>query len=161
MRMFWSELPVYSEEYLKVTDITPRGRKTRGEIGDTRGHGNHLQSPRNLGHRVNEPDPELWQDLLGTYKRLVPLRAEYAHNAKYRGDPPRGERPRPHLEHLDRPSVSVPIRGGKLLLGTWQAVLYFESDGGKRRRLTCRWLGNNELRSFEEFFRAPAKSNGS
>ena len=32
-------------------------------------------------------------------------------------------------------SVNIPIRDGKLLLGTWQAVLYIELDGGKQNNL--------------------------
>jgi len=32
-------------------------------------------------------------------------------------------------------SVTIPIREGRPLLGTWQAILYIELDGGKQRNL--------------------------
>ena len=141
MRMFWSEIPVYSEEYLKVIDITREVKRLVEKSGIREGTVTIYNPHVTSAVAINEPDPELWRDLLGTYERLVPLKADYAHNAKYRGIP-REENAHAHiLNTLIGSSVSVPIKGGELALGTWQAVLFIELDGGKRRRLTVQVVG--------------------
>jgi len=141
MKMFWSEIPVYTEEYLKVINITHEVERVVGESGIRQGtitiYNPHVTS----AIAINEPDSELWQDLLNTYKRLVPLKADYQHNAKYKGIP-REENAHAHiLNTLIGSSVAIPIREGRLLLGTWQAVLFIELDGGKRRRLIVQVVG--------------------
>lgn len=63
------------------------------------------------------------------------MKADYKHNAKYRGIP-REENAHAHiLNTFIGQSVRIPIREGRLLLGTWQAILYIELDGGKQRNL--------------------------
>jgi secondary thiamine-phosphate synthase enzyme len=39
-------------------------------------------------------------------------------------------------------SVTVPVKDGGLLLGTWQAVLLVEADGPRTRRLEMTFLGD-------------------
>lgn len=34
-------------------------------------------------------------------------------------------------------SLTIPIGGGKLLLGAWQSILLLELDGPRRRKLVC------------------------
>jgi secondary thiamine-phosphate synthase enzyme len=38
------------------------------------------------------------------------------------------------------PSETIPVRGGKLLLGTWQAVMLVELDGPRDRRIVVTTL---------------------
>jgi secondary thiamine-phosphate synthase enzyme len=50
---------------------------------------------------------------------------------------------RAHLfASLVGPSVSVPVKDGGLLLGTWQGVLLVEADGPRTRRLDMTFLGD-------------------
>ena len=135
MEILWDEIPVFTEEYLKVIDITDKVqqiiREKKVNEGSILIYNPHVTS----AITVNEPDPELWDDLLEAYQRLVPLKANYKHNAKYRGIP-REENAHAHiLNTFIGQSVTIPIREGRLLLGTWQEVLYIELDGGKRRNL--------------------------
>jgi len=135
MEIFWDEIPVFTKEYLKVVDITNKVQ----EIVDNRKvkEGSVLiYNPHvTCAITINEPDPELWDDLLEAYQRLVPLKADYKHNAKYRGIP-REENAHAHiLNTFIGQSVRIPVREGRLLLGTWQAILYIELDGGKQRNL--------------------------
>src|SRR6266852_3364033 len=49
------------------------------------------------------------------------------------------------LEHakaaLVGSSETVPVQGGKLLLGTWQAIYFCEFDGPRNRKLTVTVVG--------------------
>ena len=38
-------------------------------------------------------------------------------------------------------SETVPVQGGKLLLGTWQAIYFCEFDGPRNRKITVTVLG--------------------
>lgn len=135
LEIFWDEIPVFVKEYLKVVDITDKVQGIVGKRGVREGsilvYNPHVTS----AVTINEADPELWDDLLEAYQRLVPLRADYKHNAKYRGIP-REENAHAHiLNTFIGQSVTIPIEKGELLLGTWQAILYIELDGGKKRNL--------------------------
>ena len=135
MEVLWESIPVFTEEYLKIVDITDKVQKIVEEKHVSEGsvliYNPHVTS----AITINEPDLELWDDLLHAYKRLVPLEAGYKHNAKYKGM--KGEE-NAHAHILNTfigQSVVIPIKEKRLLLGTWQAVLYIELDGGKRRNL--------------------------
>jgi len=135
MEIFWNEIPVFTKEYLKVLDITDKikdiVKKRKVKEGSALIYNPHVTS----AVTINEPDPELWDDLLESYQRLIPLKADYKHNAKYKGIP-REENAHAHiLNTFIGQSVRIPIREGRLLLGTWQAILYIELDGGKQRNL--------------------------
>ena len=135
MEIFWDEIPVSTREHLKVVDITDKVEsiveKRKVREGNIFVYNPHVTS----AITINEPDPELWDDLLTAYQRLVPLKADYHHNAKYRGIPHEENAHAHILNTFIGQSVTIPIREGKLLLGTWQAVLFIELDGGKKRNL--------------------------
>ncbi|HMC34795.1 MAG TPA: YjbQ family protein [Myxococcales bacterium] len=38
-------------------------------------------------------------------------------------------------------SETVPVQGGKLLIGTWQAIYFCEFDGPRNRKLTVAVVG--------------------
>lgn len=135
MQILWDEIPVQTKEYLKVVNITDKVqaifKKQRIKEGNLTVYNPHVTS----AVTINEDDPDLWEDFLDTYRRLVPLKGKYRHNEKYK-DIPREENTHAHiLNSLIGQSVTIPIRNGELLLGTWQSVLYIELDGGKKRKL--------------------------
>jgi secondary thiamine-phosphate synthase enzyme len=80
------------------------------------------------GILVNEnADPDVATDLIAGLGRLVPEVAGWRH-AEGNSDA--------HLKTaLVGTSVMMPIEGGRLLLGTWQAVYFAEFDGPRSRHL--------------------------
>lgn len=86
------------------------------------------------GLTINEnADPDVVRDMLGEFERLVPWR-----NPQFR-----------HLEGnsaahvkatLMGASVTVPVAGGRLLLGTWQSVYFCEFDGPRSRQVAVQLL---------------------
>ena len=142
MQIIWDEIPVYSDEHLKVIDITAEVRKITEKEKIKDGTVNIFNPHVTSAICVNEHDPDLWEDLLQAYQKVAPLKGDYRHNAKYRGMPQEQNTHAHILNTLIGQSVSLPIREGKLILGTWQSVLFIELDGRKRRKLTVQLMGN-------------------
>jgi secondary thiamine-phosphate synthase enzyme len=77
-----------------------------------------------------EYEPGGVQDLQETLERLVPRARDYAHNVM-NGD----DNAHAHLRaSLIGPSETVPLVGGRLVLGTWQQVVLLDFDTRPRRR---------------------------
>lgn len=78
---------------------------------------------------VNEHESGLLSDIERALTRLVPDDDAYEHD---RID----DNADAHLRAmLLGESVSVPVVGGELALGTWQSVLFVECDGPRTRRI--------------------------
>jgi secondary thiamine-phosphate synthase enzyme len=77
-----------------------------------------------------EYEPGGVQDLQEALERLVPRARNYAHNVMNRDDNAHA-----HLRaSLVGPSETIPLVGGRLLLGTWQQVVLLDFDTRPRRR---------------------------
>lgn len=80
---------------------------------------------------INEnSDATVRQDLQDSFDRLAPESASYRHNDEGLDDMPA------HIKSvLTGSSVSLPIRDGKLALGTWQGIYLceFRNHGGRRK----------------------------
>lgn len=77
---------------------------------------------------INEnADPSVRKDIVNELNKLVPWNGHYTHvegNAAA------------HIKAtLVGSSISVPVSGGKLALGTWQGIYFCEFDGPRRREV--------------------------
>ncbi len=83
---------------------------------------------------VNEDETGLRQDFLTTMKELFD-RTGYQHD---RTD----QNAASHLAaSFGGTSVTLPLRGGQLIRGTWQSILFFELDGPRQRTITVQIIG--------------------
>ncbi len=93
---------------------------------------------------VNDDEPGLHQDIEEWVQRLAPGPSaddrtrgpDYHHHAsgEDNGDA--------HLKNLlIGHQVIVPVTGGKLDLGPWQQIFYYEFDGRRKKRLILKALG--------------------
>ncbi len=85
---------------------------------------------------VNEgADPDVAADLAAALARLVPRDGRYRHaegNAAA------------HIRSvLVGSSLTVPVTGGRMALGTWQRVFFAEFDGPRRRQVYVQFLASN------------------
>ena len=85
---------------------------------------------------INENEIRLLEDVKVFLRKLAPESDRYLHNDLHLRDVPEDEPINAH-SHLMAMMLStsevIPIVDGKLALGTWQSVLFFELDGpGKR-----------------------------
>ena len=77
-----------------------------------------------------EFEPGLQQDLPAMLDKLLPPSREYGHERAWHDGIGHS-----HLQATTLgPSLTVPIRDGKLVLGTWQQVFHLECDIKPRRR---------------------------
>jgi secondary thiamine-phosphate synthase enzyme len=77
-----------------------------------------------------EFEPGLRRDLPEALDRLLPPSLDYGHEQTWHDGNGHS-----HLQAtLLGPSLTVPVKGGKLLLGTWQQVIHLECDTRSRDR---------------------------
>ena len=88
------------------------------------------------GITVNEgADPAVKRDIAAFLDRRVPAGNDYTH-AEGNSDA--------HIKStLVGTSVTIPVDGGKLLLGTWQALYLCEFDGPRQRRISVKLIAGN------------------
>lgn len=87
---------------------------------------------------VNEnADPDVRTDLETSFNQIVPENLPYTHTLEGRDDMPA------HVKaSLLGSSVTIPIRDGQLLLGTWQGIYLCEHrDRGGPRRIVLTLYG--------------------
>ena len=79
---------------------------------------------------IADLDPGTDLDLLDALDTLVPkLRYRHPHDPSHVSD---------HiLSSLIGTSLSVPVEGGELILGTWQRIILVEFDGPRSRQIVC------------------------
>lgn len=78
-----------------------------------------------------EYEPGLMRDLEKAFERLAPSDETYHHDRTW-GD---GNGHSHVRASLVGPSLSVPFREGRLILGTWQQIAFVDFDNRPRRRV--------------------------
>jgi secondary thiamine-phosphate synthase enzyme len=77
-----------------------------------------------------EYEPGLVRDMHDALERLAPQNLEYAHNLRW-GD---GNGHSHIRASLIGPSLTVPFTDGRLMLGTWQQIIFLDLDNRARQR---------------------------
>jgi len=128
-------LEVATTKTQELVDITKR---VRAEL-KTSGIQNGILTvfaPHTTGAiTINEnTDPDVQTDILNALERAVPQKGKYYKHEE-------GNAPAHAKAALIGASETVPVQGGKLLLGTWQAIYFCEFDGPRNRKLTVTVVG--------------------
>jgi secondary thiamine-phosphate synthase enzyme len=94
---------------------------------------------------INENEERLLEDVKIYLRKLAPESEPYLHNDLHlRGDIPEDEPMNAHA-HLMAMMLSssevIPIVEGKMMLGTYQSVLFFELDGPRKRTVFFQFSG--------------------
>jgi secondary thiamine-phosphate synthase enzyme len=86
----------------------------------------HVYAPHATGVLVlTEYDPSLLEDIRNMLEQLIPKRDDYAHPSNAHS----------HLRSmLLSPDKTLPVIGGQLALGTWQSLVFIETDVYPRQR---------------------------
>ncbi|MFH1387534.1 MAG: secondary thiamine-phosphate synthase enzyme YjbQ [bacterium] len=85
---------------------------------------------------INDEEPGIKQDFIEWAEKLAPFNPNYHHHqtGESNGDA--------HLKSiLFHHEVTIPITNGKLDFGPWQQVFYGEFDGGRRKRVVVKVMG--------------------
>ena len=126
--MSWVTFEVRTARRAQLVDITERVAEAveKSEVADGLCH---VFIPHTTaGVTINEgADPDVAADVASHLAELVPKEAAFEH-AEGNSDS--------HIKTiLVGPSCTAPVRGGKLELGTWQAIFLCEWDGPRTRRV--------------------------
>jgi secondary thiamine-phosphate synthase enzyme len=83
-------------------------------------------------------DPDVQKDLQDFFARLAAKGMDYRHTAEGPDDMPS------HIRAaLTATSIAIPVKGGKLVLGTWQGLYVFEHrDAPHQREVMLHFIGN-------------------
>src|ERR1700754_2545612 len=112
----------------QVIDITNRIHQFLLQCGATDGLCNVFVAHTTAGLTTGEAIEGTDEDLMETLEKLIPpIRFRHAHDPAHAPD---------HMiSSILGPGLSVPVRDGKLLLGTWQRLLFVECNGPRDRQV--------------------------
>ncbi|HYM97900.1 MAG TPA: secondary thiamine-phosphate synthase enzyme YjbQ [Candidatus Sulfotelmatobacter sp.] len=124
--MNWTRLEIRTARRAQLVDITDRVAAIVARSGATDGVCHVFVPHTTAGVTINEgADPDVARDIEDQLARLVSGDERFRH-AEGNSDS--------HIKAaLVGPSCAAPVRGGKLSLGTWQAVFFCEWDGPRTR----------------------------
>ncbi|MBI5015109.1 MAG: YjbQ family protein [Deltaproteobacteria bacterium] len=121
-----TSFPVRTPERECLVDVTPQVARLVSDAGVAEGLCVVCVPHTTAGVTLNESaDPDVARDLLAFLAGAVPHRGPYRH-VEGNSDA--------HIKtSLLGSSVTVPVSGGRLVLGTWQGLFLAEFDGPRQR----------------------------
>lgn len=94
---------------------------------------------------INENEERLLEDIKVYLQKLAPQSEKYLHNDLHLRENIPVDEPINAHSHLMAITLStsevIPIVDGKLALGTYQSILFFELDGPRKRTVLCQISG--------------------
>ena len=128
--VFQRELTLHTHNADEMSDLTDAVTRIVSESGVHTGIVQifNVGSTGAIGAIEFEPGSE--QDLPALLRRVIPPSRDYAHEQTWHDGNGHS-----HLQAtLLGPSLSVPVRDGKPVLGTWQQIFHIECDVRPRER---------------------------
>jgi secondary thiamine-phosphate synthase enzyme len=122
----WVTFEVSTRRRAQLVDITERVGEAVLRSGVSEGICHVFVPHTTAGVTINEgADPDVAADIASHLAELVPKEAVFEHEEGNSDS---------HIKTvLVGPSCAAPVRGGKLALGTWQAIFLCEWDGPRNR----------------------------
>lgn len=125
------QFTIQTSRRCEFIDVTERAQDLAGEVSE--GVATVFVPHTTAGITINEnADPDVPRDILKKLERMVPQQDNYSHME--------GNSDAHIKASLFGPSVSVIIKDGRLLLGTWQSIFFCEFDGPRTRKFLVQIL---------------------
>ena len=130
MAVYTKKLVLPKTHPLDILDITERVQLEVEHSGIKEGIAHSFVIGSTASIQMLEYEPGLVADLKVALERIAPRDAEYEHHRVWHD-----ENGHAHIRaSFLGPSLTVPVQGGRLLLGTWQQIVYVELDDKPRNR---------------------------
>jgi secondary thiamine-phosphate synthase enzyme len=127
---FPSTIDIRTTDELDIVDLSSQLEARVSDSGVQQGLAHLFVAGSTAALTTIEYEPGAVSDLRAAISRLAPADLHYDHDARW-GD----GNGRSHVRAaLLGPSLTVPVHGGNLLLGTWQQVILVELDIRPRSR---------------------------
>jgi len=129
-----TRISISTKRNKQVLDITSKVESALERSGVRDGLCNvfvmHTTAAITTGEAIEGTD----EDLMETLQRLIPkIDFRHAHDPSHAPD---------HMiSSILGPGLTVPVSAGKLLLGTWQRILFVESNGPRNRECVVTIIG--------------------
>jgi len=125
MRVFNESLRFSTRGEIDFIDISERVQDIVNKSGVKSGIA-HIFAPHATGILIlTEHEPSLLDDIKAILEKLTPKRASYSHPSNAHS----------HLRSmLLSPDKTLPIIDGRIVLGTWQSLVFVETDVHPRQR---------------------------
>ncbi|MDD5086997.1 MAG: secondary thiamine-phosphate synthase enzyme YjbQ [Candidatus Nanoarchaeia archaeon] len=123
------EIILSTKEHEEIVDITDEVQKIVSESKVKNGLCNVFTMHATAAIIINENyDSNLRSDIIKAIKKIVPEKDSYLHDKI-------DNNAASHIRStILGPSETIPIKDGKLQLGTWQQIAFFELDGPRNER---------------------------
>jgi secondary thiamine-phosphate synthase enzyme len=121
-------LEVRTGSKTELIDLTARVQQVVKDSGVAEGLCHVFVPHTTAGVTINEnADPSVKADILMVLNKIISEKEPYRHSE--------GNSPAHIKATLTGPQLTVFVSGGRLLLGTWQAIYFCEFDGPRHRKV--------------------------
>lgn len=130
MSLYTAEFSVDTAGENSFTDITGKLSGCVGESQISNGIANVFLLSTTASLVICENEVGLLEDIIRAARSFAPDESDYKHNQAWSDNNGRS-----HVKAtLYRQDLNIPVRSGKLLLGTWQSAFLLEFDLRPRKR---------------------------
>lgn len=125
MKIFNESLRLSTRGEIELFDISDQVQNVVGKSGVKSGIA-HVFAPHATGMLIlTEYEPSMITDIKNALEKLIPKRGDYAHPSNAHS----------HLRSmLFSPDKTLPVIDGRIVLGTWQSLVFVETDTHPRQR---------------------------
>jgi len=122
--VYQKEINLKTTHHGEMYDLTTQVMSIVKESGIRNGIVNVFNVGSTAGIGTIEFEPGLSKDMINVLDRLIPPSREYEHEKAWHDGNGHS-----HIQAtMIGPSLTVPIKGGNLMLGTWQQIFHIECD---------------------------------
>lgn len=131
------EIAIKTRAREEFADVTGRVRDVLVNSGVRDGLVHVYVPHTTAGVTINEnADPDVTADMISHLSRMVPRSPSFMHSE--------GNSDAHIKASLMGSSVTVPVKDGRLLLGTWQGIYFAEFDGPRTRNVLVTIMGSGK-----------------
>ena len=136
---YQQQISIHTSGHGDMHDLTEQVAAAVAASGIRRGTANIFNVGSTAAVGTIEFEPGLLRDLPHILDKLIPPSRDYGHEQAWHDGNGHS-----HLQAtLLGPSLTVPIDGGKLILGTWQQIFHLECDvRGRQRTVVITVMGD-------------------
>ncbi|AFZ32739.1 protein of unknown function UPF0047 [Gloeocapsa sp. PCC 7428] len=137
-------IEIETSEGISIHNITPQIEELLATTAIANGQVLVFSRHTTTALAINEDEERLLHDVKVHLEKLAPPSEKYLHNDLHLRVVPPDEPMNAH-SHLMAMMLSnsevIPVVDGKLALGTWQSVLFFDLDGPRTRSISIQISG--------------------
>jgi secondary thiamine-phosphate synthase enzyme len=136
MKIYQKEIKIETKGPYDFIDITDRVNEIVKESRIKNGIISLFSLHNTASIIIQEDDETIFKDIEDFFNRILPLNVEYHHN--YEGN----INATAHIKtNLLSQSLCIPIKDGKILLGTWQRIIFLELFESRERKVFITIIG--------------------